>query len=439
MTNLFKLSPKFFYRYHSNELNKYKKKENSVLHVINKDITYENLGDDEEVLAISISENFDYEMLENRTEKYDLIVVTDIFDITNDVMKLIIYLEKACKENGKIIFSNLNSIWHPVFKVFEILRLKKQSPKRNKISPKKMISVAKGANLELINSYTRLFLPFYLFGFGLIINQLLEILFFKFNFGMKFYSVFRKGGLGKNIYSKTVIIPAKNEEGNLEELIERINLEKSNLQIIFCIGRSNDRTYEKANELTTKYKDIDFHLFAQKSNGKGKGVFESFQYVKNDLVVILDSDLSVDPEELTNVFRIIENGTADFVNCTRLIYKMEKGAMRALNNFMNSFFPIMISFITGVRFTDTLCGTKAFNRDLIEKIFQWNKEQKNIDPFGDFDMLFTATYFGEKVAEYPVNYRSRRYGKTQIHRFRDGLKLILYLLVSIFNLNVSKK
>ena len=116
---------------------------------------------------------------------------------------------------------------------------------------------------------------------------------------MKFYSVFRKGGLGKNIYSKTVIIPAKNEEGNLEELIERINLEKSNLQIIFCIGRSNDRTYEKANELTTKYKDIDFHLFEQKSNGKGKGVFESFQYVKNDLVVIFDSDLSVDPEELT--------------------------------------------------------------------------------------------------------------------------------------------
>ena len=88
-------------------------------------------------MAISISENFDYEMLENRTEKYDLIVVTDIFDITNDVMKLIIYLEKACKENGKIIFSNLNSIWHPVFKVFEILRLKKQSPKRIKFHQKK--------------------------------------------------------------------------------------------------------------------------------------------------------------------------------------------------------------------------------------------------------------------------------------------------------------
>ena len=86
MTNLFKLSPKFFYRYHSNELNKYKKKENSVLHVINKDITYENLGDDEEVLAISISENFDYGILETRTEKYDLIVVTDIFEVSSFVL-----------------------------------------------------------------------------------------------------------------------------------------------------------------------------------------------------------------------------------------------------------------------------------------------------------------------------------------------------------------
>ena len=195
----------------------------------------------------------------------------------------------------------------------------------------------------------------------------------------------------------------------------------------------------KAKELISKYNKINFNLIEQTSNGKGPGVFESFNFVENDLVAILDSDLSVDPEELINIFEIIEKGSADFVNCTRLIYKMEKGAMRTLNSFMNTFFPIVISSITNVRFTDTLCGTKAFNKEFINKITYWKKTQKNLDPFGDFDMLFSAVYYGEKIAEYPVKYKSRRYGETQINRFRDGFRLIIYVFVALYNLNVSKK
>ena len=113
--------------------------------------------------------------------------------------------------------------------------------------------------------------------------------------------------------------------------------------------------------------------------------------------------------------------------------------MRILNSFMNTFFPLMISSITNVRFTDTLCGTKVFDKQFINKIISWKKTQKNLDPFGDFDMLFSAIYYGEKIAEYPVKYKSRRYGKTQINRFRDGFRLIIYIFVAIYNLNVSKK
>lgn len=436
--NKLKLSPKTFYECHTNEINKYKNLDTKTLHVVYKNIEYRGLGDNEEILNLSVDDDLSttFNSLENNC--YDLIVVTDIFDISYDVMGLILKLEKICNDNGQIIFSNLNSKWHPVFKLFELLRLKKPSPRRNRISPKKLISVAKGADLELINCYSRLFIPFNFFGIGLIINKILELVFFKFNLGMKFYSVFRKSNLKYVKKSKTLIIPAKNEEGNLEELISRINLDHKSLQVIFCIGKSKDNTLQKARELTKTYKDINFHLFEQSTNGKGPGVFESFEYVENELVAILDSDLSVDPEELNNIFKIIESGTADFVNCTRLIYKMEKGAMRKLNSFMNSFFPIIISLITNIRFTDTLCGTKVFDKKFISKINTWKKMQKNLDPFGDFDMLFSAVYFSEKVAEYPIRYKSRKYGTTQINRFRDGFRLIIYLIFSIYNLNVSK-
>jgi len=437
--NYLKLSSKTFYDFHISEINKYKNKNDKVLHIVNKEIEFDGLGLNEELLEISI--NDDIYLLANKKEldSYDLIIVTDIFDITKDVMKLILMLEKLCSGNGKILFSNLNSRWHFVFKLFELLRLKKQSPKRNKISPKKIINVAKSGNLELIKTYTRLYFPFQLFGLGIFLNSFLEILLGRFSFGMKSYSLFRKSNLKSSKHSKTLIIPAKNEEGNLDELLKRININHKDLQIIFCIGESQDNTYEKALKITQEYKDISFKLFTQTSKGKGRGVFESFQFVENDIVAILDSDLSVDPEEMTHVFKILEDGTADFVNCTRLVYKMEKGAMRALNNLMNSLFPVVISFFGNIRLTDTLCGTKVFRKDLVEKIILWNKLQKNVDPFGDFDMIFSAIYYGEKIVEYPVYYRSRRYGQTQIHRFRDGAKLFYYLLIAVKNINVSKR
>jgi len=438
MKNFLRLSSKKFYECHVNELNKYKNVNTNTLHVISSSIEYPGIGRDEEIVNLDLDGELFESFKSSKHNHYDLIVVTDIFDISNDVMGLILTLEKLCNENGQIIFSNLNSKWHPVFKFFELLRLKKQSPKRNKISPKKLISVAKGANLELINSYSRLFFPFHFFGIGKIINNLLETIFFKLNFGMKIYSIFRKSNLQFHEKSKTLIIPAKNEEGNLDELISRINLDHRNLQIIFCIGKSEDKTLQKAEYIIEKYNDINFHLLEQSTNGKGPGVFESLEFVENELVAILDSDLSVDPEELNNIFKIIESGTADFVNCTRLIYKMEKGAMRTLNSFMNSFFPIVISSITKVRFTDTLCGTKVFNKHFISKIIKWKKMQKDLDPFGDFDMIFSAVYFGEKVAEYPIKYKTRKYGTTQINRFSDGFRLIIYLIFSIYNLNVSK-
>ena len=160
---------------------------------------------------------------------------------------------------------------------------------------------------------------------------------------------------------------------------------------------------------------------------------------KGEVIAILDADISVEPETLSQFFEIIDNNYADFVNGSRLIYEMEEGAMRSINKFGNRLFQFLISQVTKTHLTDSLCGTKVFKRELIEKIFWWQKTFNLNDPFGDFDMIFTASYTGQKVAEYPVKYKARTYGKTQISRFKDGYKLIKYFLKSFVVFNTSRK
>ena len=158
-----------------------------------------------------------------------------------------------------------------------------------------------------------------------------------------------------------------------------------------------------------------------------------------DRIGILDADLSVDPETLVDFFEIVEKGRADFINGTRLIYKMESGAMRKLNNIGNIFFQFIISILISKKLTDSLCGTKVFKRSLIHNMYKWKKLLTIKDPFGDFDLIFSAAYSGEKILEYPVHYKARTYESTQISRFKDGFKLIFYFFNSLMVFNTSKK
>ena len=173
-------------------------------------------------------------------------------------------------------------------------------------------------------------------------------------------------------------------------------------------------------------------MYEQSKNGKANAIWEGIENCNNELIAILDSDLSVDPETLSDFFEIIENGYADFVNGTRLIYKMEKGAMRSLNKFGNRVFQYLISKLITVKLTDSLCGTKVFKKSNVNFIKKWQNNMIFKDPFCDFDLIFSAAYSSKKIVELPVHYRTRTYGTTNISRFRDGWKLLFYFFNSYF-------
>ena len=433
---MIKVSSTTFYLRHHNEINKYISDKEKTLYITGSSPKKSlNLGESIDVLVIDLENNIGSQ-LESLSE-YSLIVVTDIFELIDDVYIFLQKISKNLTEDGKLIISTINNIWSPILKIFEIMRLKNLSSDRSYMPIKKLHVIGRSAGFEKINFYTRQYIPFKLIGVGTIINNFLETLFIRFNLGIRTYLVFKKETKSHRTYlSKSIIVPAKNEEGNLEPLIERIPHLGENCEIIIACGTSQDRTLEVANSISKQ--DFEITVIEQSENGKANAVWEALDICKGDVVAILDADISVEPEKLTDFFEIIELDRADFVNGTRLIYSMEKGAMRFLNVLGNRLFQRFISIIIRQPLTDSLCGTKVFKIDQKVDIKNWQNTINLKDPFGDYDLLFSAAYSGKQILELPIHYKKRTYGKTQISRFRDGYKLIRYLLRSFVVLNISR-
>lgn len=430
-----KLSNKIFYLRHDLELKKYMNNRSS-LHIVNSRSSNKIVDHSDNVLYLDLNNDNNLENLKTKA-RYERIILTDVVENHQDLYSLLIIVQKLLENDGKLILSSLNTKYFFITKIFEKIKLKDSYNMNSYINIKKVNRISNGVGLEYQKYYTKQIFPFKLLYFGNILNKFLETLLFRFNLGIKSYMVFRPISQEKEHKSKSIIIPAKNEEGNLQELISRIpNFE--NTEIIFSYGKSNDDTLNVMRKIITNNKNFKFKLVKQTKTGKANAVWEALSHVENDLIAILDADISVEPELLTDFFEIIENNRSDFVNGTRLIYEMEKNSMRFLNKIGNRFFQFFISRIINESLTDSLCGTKVFKKTNLKDLYFWQKHTNLRDPFGDFDLLFSAAFMGQKIVELPVNYKERKYGQTQISRFRDGFKLLKYLLSSFIVFNTSR-
>jgi hypothetical protein len=433
------LSSKYYYFRHENEIQRFLSNNSNWIHIINKENSFKNYSHYEENLfLIDLDTDLGKQITNIEDQKFDLIVITDIFEVTEDIYELLNSLKKLLTDNGKILINSINTKWNFFLLLFEFFKIKKISRPRSYIHLKKIYSVSESAGFEIIRSYTRQIFPFRLLGIGNLLNKILEIIFFKFDMGVNNYLLLSKINKESKVYSKTIIVPAKNEELNLEPIINRIPEFESDYEILLICAKSSDATIQTAYQIQENYKNLPIKIIEQKSKGKGPGVLEAIKVSNFEIITILDSDLSVDPERLKEFFEIVEQGRADFVNGTRFVYKMEDGAMRKLNSLGNLFFQYIISIVISTKLTDSLCGTKVFKKDLINQMNEWNNNLLIKDPFGDFDFIFSAAYSGHKILEYPVHYKARVYGTTQISRFSDGLKLFFYFLNSLIIFNSSK-
>jgi glycosyltransferase involved in cell wall biosynthesis len=234
----------------------------------------------------------------------------------------------------------------------------------------------------------------------------------------------------------SVICPCRNEAGNVRAVAERLPDFGGPAELIFVEGHSKDETPAACRAAAEEFKARDISVLQQTGRGKGDAVRLGFSKAKHPILVILDGDLTVAPEELPGFVEALREGRAELVNGSRLVYPRAGKAMRLLNLVGNKFFSQAFSFLVGQPVKDTLCGTKALLKSDYERLAAQRAYFKEHDPFGDFDLLFGAAKLGLRIMDYPVRYGERTYGETQIRRFRHGFLLLRMCGVALVKLRM---
>ena len=356
---------------------------------------------------------------------FDIVLLEGSLGYIDDIQAFLIKLKNVCSEETRVVSVYYGYLWEPILRLAEKLRLRKTSFQTTWLRMSDVQNFMSLGGFETIKTEWRILLPFHLFGLGTVVNRYLAPLPWVRRLALCHYLVARKNpDLVRPDRSVSVIIPCRNERGNIESAIERLPELGKRMEVIFVEGHSVDGTWEEIQRVQEAFSEVNISAVQQKGEGKGDAVRMGFELATGDVLMILDADLTVPPEDLEKFYEIVRSGKGEYVNGSRLIYGMEDQAMRFLNFLANHFFALVFTFLVNQRLTDTLCGTKVLSRENYNKIEAGRNYFGTFDPFGDFDLIFGASKLNLKFVEVPVRYASRRYGSTQISRFRHGLLLL---------------
>jgi SAM-dependent methyltransferase len=366
---------------------------------------------------------------------FDFILIVDTIGILDDCQQMLTSLHGLCVRETRVVITYYSHVWYPALKLAETLRVKMKQPPQNVLAPADIHGLAELSDFEPVKSEKRLLVPFRFFGIGRLINRFVAPFPLIRNLCFRHYTVCRSlRHVDTQAQSVTIVVPARNEQGNIEPAVQRIARFAPDVEIVFVEGHSKDGTWEEINRVVAAYPQYDIKAMRQPGKGKADAVFTAFDSARGDVLMILDADLTMPPEQLPKFWEIMRSGRGEFVNGSRLVYRMEDQAMRALNLIANKLFSLIFTWLLGQRFTDTLCGTKVIRRTDYLRLKAGRAYFGDFDPFGDFDLIFGAAKLNLKVVEIPIRYANRTYGETQISRFRHGLMLLRMVMFAFFRI-----
>ncbi len=360
-------------------------------------------------------------------EDFDYIILSDLLNDVWDVQAIFNNIKKYTKPNTRIIINTYNRVWEVPLGLIRKLGLSKPNLEQNWLTVPDISNLLELSGFEVVRTTQEILFPANIPILSKFLNRFVVRLWPFNHFALTNIIIAR---LKPNIFEiksqfkVSVIVPARNEEGNIEEIIRRTPNMGTSTEIVFVEGHSTDNTLEAINQSITKYPNKNISVFTQLGKGKGDAVRLGFSKASGDVLMILDADLTVPPEDLPKFYDALNNGTGEFINGVRLIYPMEDEAMRFFNLLGNKFFSYAFSWLLGQPIKDTLCGTKVLWKKDYERIAVNRLVFGDFDPFGDFDLIFGAARLNYKIVDLPIHYRARKYGSTNIQRWRHGFLLL---------------
>ncbi|MCS6836491.1 MAG: bifunctional class I SAM-dependent methyltransferase/glycosyltransferase family 2 protein [Anaerolineae bacterium] len=386
-------------------------------------------------------------------QPFDLVIVEDSVTYLYDVQVFLQTIKRFMHPGSRLVISSWNWLWQPILRLGERLRIKVPDLdiRENWISTSSLENLLILADYEVLSVQPGVLIPYDL---GLLSDVVNSLSYAPLVRRLTLLSLLVARPLypdpaARRQYSVSVIIPTRNERGNIQALVERTPEMGSHTELIFVDGSSSDGTVEEIHRWMTLRPDRDIRFLAQEEaqdeltppnlmlkKGKGDAVRKGFSAARGDVLMILDSDISVAPEDMTRFYEVLASGKARFANGTRFTYEFESAAMKPLNKLGNVFFSLAFTWLLGQRITDTLCGTKALFREDYERIAANRAHFGNFDPFGDFDLIFGAAWLGLPMIDVPVRYLARTYGESKVRVSKHGPLLGRMSLIALWHFKI---
>lgn len=364
---------------------------------------------------------------------FDFIILSDTIGFLDDCQSTFESLHALCDRDTRIIVNFYSYNWSPILGLLEKVGLKMPQQENNYLSLADIANIFELADFDIVKQDRHTLLPARLFGLGPLINKYIGAFPIIRSLWLRNYTLVRslRKAPQENL-SASVIIPCRNEKGNIEAAITRLPRFCKDLEVIFIEGHSKDGTFEETKRVAEVYgSEIKIRYAQQDGIGKHDAMKKGYAMAEGDVLMILDADLTVPPEDMPKFYQALISGKGNFINGSRLVYPMQDQAMRFLNLKANITFAYIFSWLLNQRLSDTLCGTKVLTKEHYKRIEEGRVYFGDFDPFGDFDLIFGASKQNLKIIDLPIRYASRNYGETQISRFSHGW-LLLRMVVFAF-------
>ncbi len=358
---------------------------------------------------------------------FDYIIISETLNQAADVQQLLERLHRVSHANTRLVLNYYSALWRPVLSLANLLGLRAPQPQSSWISTADVRNFLALSDWRPVAIEPRILVPFPCLGLDVLANRWLAPVFGW--FCLTAFCVARPSRpVPQRARTVSVIIPARNEAGNIATAVLRTPEMGGGTELIFVEGHSRDDTWEQIQRVQREYPERKIMVMQQTGRGKGDAVRLGFAAATGDILMILDADLTMPPEELPKFYDVLASGRAEFANGVRLIYPMDEEAMQFLNLCANKVFGIIFTWLLGQPVKDTLCGTKVLSRAHYERIAANRAYFGDFDPFGDFDLLFGAAKLNLKIADVPIRYKERTYGTTNIQRWSHGWLLLRMVL-----------